>query len=262
MRVDGRQIAEDILEDVKKKVAGRDLMLSVVIVGNNPATESFVRIKKKKAKEVGILLNEIRFDNKATTEDLVKAIEIESKKEHAIIVQLPLPAHIDREKVLNTIPKELDVDVLRGKSKDAKILSPVVGAIKEILDRNAIDPKGKRVVVIGLGKLVGEPAVLWFKHDAGADVIAVDIHTKNIETYIKEADIILSGAGVPNLVTKDMVKEGVVLLDAGTSEDAGVLQGDISSGCETKASLYTPVPGGIGPVTVAVLLRNVIASAK
>jgi methylenetetrahydrofolate dehydrogenase (NADP+)/methenyltetrahydrofolate cyclohydrolase len=156
----------------------------------------------------------------------------------------------------------LDVDVLSEESNklfekgELDIFPPVTGAVAYILNKENIDLVGKKVVVVGLGALVGKPSLAWFKGKT-ADVIAVDKNTENISLYTKDADIILSGVGIPNLIKPQMVKDGVILLDAGTSEDSGELKGDISKECIGKAKLLTPVPGGIGPITVSVLLENV-----
>ena len=143
--------------------------------------------------------------------------------------------------------------------KDGKfdIMPPVVGAIAEILKRESVSVKDKNVVVIGKGALVGEPAAVWFKQQ-GARVVVLDRKTKNISMVTKDADIIVSGAGVPSLITADMLSDGVIFFDAGTSESGGVLKGDASPECALKCSIFTPVPGGIGPITIAVLLRNVV----
>lgn len=268
MIIDGKKIAEKIFSALKKDIVGKTVTLSVFIVGNNSATESFIRIKRRKADEVGIKLKEIRFDKNVEETHLIKSIKEEGKKRHTIVVQLPLPATMDRDRVLNSIPANLDVDVLSTESNllfekgELPILPPVVGAIDEILKKENVDVKGKKVVVLGLGALVGKPSVIWFKYQKGAEVIALDSKIEDTEIHTREADIIVSGVGIPNLITPDMIKDGVVLLDAGTSEEGGELKGDISLECAKKASIFTPVPGGIGPITVAVLFRNVIMESS
>ena len=132
--------------------------------------------------------------------------------------------------------------------------------IKAILESECITVEGKEVVIVGNGSLVGKPAAAWFRL-GGAHVDVADNETDNLPDVTKQADIIVCGAGVPGLITPEMIKEGVIILDAGTSEDSGKLRGDADPACADKASLYTPVPGGIGPITVAVLLRNVVDAA-
>jgi methylenetetrahydrofolate dehydrogenase (NADP+)/methenyltetrahydrofolate cyclohydrolase len=266
MLIDGRKIADEMLTEIKEQVKGKDLTLSVFVVGENPATESFIKIKKEKAREVGIKFKELRFNIDVLEEDLVEAIKEEAKEENSIIVQLPLPGAIDKSRVLNSIPPHLDVDVLSNESNKSfeagtlKSYPPVVGAISEILEREEVELENKKVVIVGRGLLVGKPAEAWFKSHKGADVVVLDSKVKNIEEYTKDSDIIVSGVGIPNLITREMIKGGAILLDAGTSEESNELRGDISLDCEEKAKFQTPVPGGIGPITVAVLFRNIVNS--
>ena len=181
-------------------------------------------------------------------------------------MQLALPEHIDTKAILDAVPVEKDIDVLSSKSRERfekgelDITPPVVGAIKEIVEREQVEFGGKNVVVVGKGSLVGGPAALWFKNK-GANVTVVDQDTNNITEVTQNADIIVSGAGVPGLITPDMIKEGMVLLDAGTSEQGGKLKGDADPACAEKASIFTPVPGGIGPITIATLLQNLVTRA-
>ncbi len=157
--------------------------------------------------------------------------------------------------MLKAVPPSHDIDVLNPLT--TTVLSPVVGAIKEILKLHEVPVFEKHVVVVGSGKLVGRPVAAWFM-EQGSSVSIVTRDTSDIVFYTKNADIIVLGAGSPRMLTPDMIKEGVVILDAGTSEDGGVLAGDADPACAEKASLFTPVPGGVGPITVAVLLRNVV----
>jgi len=136
-------------------------------------------------------------------------------------------------------------------------LPPVVGAIKELSKRQHVVFAGAKVVVVGEGRLVGKPAALWAKKQ-GAQVKVIHRNTERPEEILKTADIIISGAGDPGIIKPEMIKEGVVIFDAGTSEEGGVLKGDANPACADKATLFTPVPGGIGPITVAVLLRNLV----
>ena len=267
MTIDGRQIAEEIFEEIKQSIAGKEISLSVFIVGNDPATESFVRIKKQKAAEVGISLKEIRFGKDVTEEELTEAVQKEAGGNHPIVVQLPLPKHIQKRNVLDAIPEKLDVDVLSSESMmhfgtgKLDVFPPVIGAVKEVLERTSVDPKGKEIVVIGKGALVGLPAEMWFKQIPGTEVSVADSSTEDLGKLTKNADILLSGVGIPGLIQPNMIRDDSVLLDAGTSEAAGMLRGDIAPACAEKAAVYTPVPGGIGPITVAILLRNTMTKA-
>ena len=270
MTIDGIEIAQSIFDELKEQIrkSGKEITTSVFIVGNNSATESFVKIKKRKAEEVGIKLNEVRFDENVSEQELLDAIKEEGDLGRTIVVQLPLPNSIDKNRILNSIPPNLDVDVLSKKSNQLyeegklPILPPVMGAIKEILDRESINVEGKKIVIIGKGALVGKPVSLWFKSKKNTEVVMLDKSTTDLKPYTIDADIVVTGVGIPNLITRDMVKDEVILLDAGTSEESGQLKGDISKDCEDKASIFTPVPGGIGPITVAVLLRNIVKETE
>lgn len=191
-----------------------------------------------------------------------------SRDADVFIVQLPLPKGMDMKAVCDVIPLEKDADVLsdaarqkfaRGDS-DACV-PPVVGAIAEIFHTHGIELKEKRAVVIGRGFLVGAPAALWLAQQ-GATVTATNRSTQDFADILRDADIIVSGAGSPRLVTLDMLKRGVVLIDAGTSESGGEVVGDADPACAAKCSIFTPVPGGVGPLAVAKLFENVVTLAE
>lgn len=257
MIIDGKKIAESIYDDLRKRITlfSRAPRLTIITCSPRFETQKYLALKQKKATDVGIETRIIELTASHTTEDFLNEIENAVSESDGVIVQLPLPAHIDTDKLLMAIPSSHDIDGLNQKT-DTK-LSPVVGAIREILTREEISVMDTQVTVIGSGRLVGLPASQWFMSE-GAHVSVVTKDTNDIEYYTKNADIIVCGAGVPGLLTLDMVKEGVVILDAGTSEDGGVLKGDADPECATKAKIFTPVPGGIGPITIAVLLRNVV----
>lgn len=265
MTIDGRQITQELKEALKediKKYRGR-LCLSIFKSDHTLAGQKFVNIKKKFAQDIGISFKEHEVSESADTEVLKKMIEDVSSKSNGIIVQLPLPSHFDRDKILDSIPYCLDVDVLSKESlkkfKDGTlpILPPVIGAVKEILDRSEVDVRGKKVVIIGKGMLVGAPAAVWFERE-GASIEVVDSKTHDLAEKTHDADIIISGVGKPHMLAPDMLRQGVVLLDAGTSEMHGELTGDAHPSCADKCSIFTPVPGGIGPITVAILFKNLL----
>lgn len=183
----------------------------------------------------------------------------------AIIVQLPLPAGVNAKDVCDAIPPEKDADVLSDSARQKfargdtdALIPPVVGAIAEIFHAHAIDPRGKKAVIIGRGFLVGAPAAMWLAQQ-GAQVTVINRSTENFAEPLHDADIVVSGAGAPHLITPDMLKRGVLLIDAGTSESDGTIVGDIDPACAKLASLFTPVPGGIGPLAVACLFENAVA---
>ena len=256
MIVDGKALAEKIKQELKIKVQNKNLRLDVILVGYNIVSEKYVARKKKMGEELGVevVIHELLGDIAQT--DLEEEIEKlnNNEKINGIIVQLPLPGEIDEQKILNLISPDKDVDAL---SNEARVLSPTVGAIKEILERYDIDLKNKKTVVVGNGKLVGRPVSIWLTQE-GANVEVIDIDTKNPEAILREADIIVSGVGKPGLITPDKIKEGVVLIDAGTAESGGKLKGDADPACADNCSLFTPVPGGVGPLTVVMLFKNLL----
>ncbi len=259
--VNGKAIANNIYDAIREEIQHRSHapVLGILTCAPNFETEKYLALKKKKAGDVGIQTNVLKLDHDVTTDAVLEALATLVEGSDGIVVQLPLPAHIDTEAILMAVPTSHDVDALNPSTSG--VLSPVVGAIREILKVHEVPVFEKHVVVIGSGKLVGLPASRWFM-EQGSAVSVLTKDTVDISYYTKNADIIVSGAGVPNLVTPDMVKEGVVILDAGTSEDGGMLRGDVHESVSEKASLFTPVPGGIGPITIAILLRNVVELSR
>jgi methylenetetrahydrofolate dehydrogenase (NADP+)/methenyltetrahydrofolate cyclohydrolase len=258
----------EIQEGLIKKISGlvRKPFLAVLVVGDDSAMRSFVSIKKKFAQRVGVDFIVYEFDTKVSTQTLIEKIKSISTDNvtTSIIVQLPLPKSIDTEKVLSSIPKHLDADVLsEGSYRDFKqgdfLMPPVARAVLTVLDDTATDLINKSIVVVGMGKLVGIP-VCDSLYKKGLNVKTIDIDTSSIDRLdiLKNADIIISGTGSPSSITEYDIKEGVVLIDAGTSEQAGRLMGDIDPGCLSKASIITATPGGVGPLTVACLFQNVV----
>ncbi len=261
MKVDGKAIAERIYRELKEEVSNlsRAPRLGILTCAPTFETEKYLNLKERKAKEVGIETVRVTLDESATQDELLKKLAVLIRDTDGVVVQLPLPSPIDTETVLNAVPPSHDIDVLNPRTTE--ILSPVVGAIKEILKVHEVPVFEKHVVVVGSGKLVGKPTAAWFM-EQGASVSIVTRDTSDIAYYTQNADIIVLGAGSPRMLTTDMVKEGVVILDAGTSEDGGVLAGDADPACAEKASLITPVPGGIGPITIAILLRNCVELSR
>lgn len=260
MSIDGRSIAAEILARARtraEKLVRRPKVVALVGV-ETPATKSYLRIKAARAADAGCT-----FETRPYPSDFSDA--------DAVIIQLPLPVGIDATAALDSIPLGKDADVLSSASRalfkniDLRnqyfLLPPVVAAVSEVFVRNRIEPKGKKAVVVGTGFLVGEPVATWLKQQ-GADVTVVNSSTQNIATALRAADIIVSGAGVPKLIQPEMLKEGVVLIDAGTSESSGEIVGDADPACATKCSLFTPVPGGVGPIAVACLFENVVTLAE
>lgn len=209
----------------------------------------------------------IRMENEATADDLIHKVAL--PEADAVIVQLPLPPDMNERAVLDAIPLAADADVLSHaayerflKDEPGALLPPVVCAVAEILERAGVTVGGKRALVIGNGRLVGAPVQAWLARE-GAEVSVLtreDFDTKH--SALKEADIVVSGAGSPHLITPDLLTPGVVLIDAGTSESNGAIVGDFDPDCAEVASVFTPVPGGVGPVAVACLFKNVAELLK
>ncbi len=260
MNIDGRAIAESIyieLSERRQKIAGT-VSLGIVVASHDPVIESFVRIKSRAAARLNVELRRLDLLNQPTSADALAAIEQLAPNVGGIIVQLPLPVALDTERILAAIPPYLDVDGINPTvaDEDRIVLAPVADAIEEILKRSEIDAYGKKCVVVGAGKLVGVPAA-YLMHRLGADVSVVTLESGSL-SELKDADIVILGAGNPGFVKPEMLKEGVVLVDAGTSEQGGKVLGDADPACAEKAAVLTPVPGGIGPIAVAMIFKNLL----
>ncbi len=271
MIIEGKQIAEEIKESLKERLqnSGKKLAIGIVQVGEDEVSARFVRQKQKFAEDLGIEVNFYGFPLKVATAELSQKVSqiCREGKNNGVIVQLPLPSHINQRSVLDSIPGDKDVDVLsslaigRFVAGIENVLPPVAGAVKEILGRCGLDPSGKNAVVVGAGELVGKPSAVWLINH-GATVSVLRANSGDILKHIKEADIIVSGTGKPGLISLDMVKNGVTIIDAGTAVKDGCLVGDVDSAVEEKAFFFTPVPGGVGPLTVAMVFKNLVELNK
>lgn len=259
MIVDGRAIATEIYKEVTDLVSHLNVRphLTAFTCAPNFETKKYLNLKKRKAEEVGIGINVIELPETAHTKEVQDSVMQALAQTDGIVMQLPFPATIDIDSILRSIPASYDIDAIQYDGTSETILPPVVGAIKEISERYDILFAAQKVVIVGRGRLVGAPASIWAQKQ-GAQVTVLTRESKDIRTHIATADILILGAGVPGLVTADMIKEGVVIFDASTSEDQGELRGDADVSCAEKAHLLTPVPGGIGPITVAMLLKNLV----
>lgn len=261
MIIDGNALAADIYQSLKEVVAIRSGAphLTIFTCAPDKATQQYLALKKRKAAEVGIAVNVIEFPEGITTAEIEQSVQHAQMQTDGIVLQLPLPPHINTDTIVRAIPTSYDVDGMHFDGTSATMMSPVAAAIDHIAHVNDVMVATQQVVVVGNGRLVGAPATLWAQK-CGGHVTVINKETDEVErsAVIAHADILILGAGRPNLVTPDMVKDGVIIFDAGTSEDGGELRGDADPACAQKASLFTPVPGGIGPLTVALLLRNLI----
>ena len=256
MIVDGRAIAEDIYRELTPFFKSRGAKLGIVVVGENPVIESFVGIKTRAAGTLAIAMERIDVPERASQDQVLEAISRLAGATDAVIAQLPMPKTIDIDAVLSRIPKEKDVDALNPcvEEDDRPVQAPVALAVVEILRRSSVPIEGAKVVVVGEGRLVGKPTA-WLLATLGARVSVFSLDKGSIED-LKSADIIVSGAGKPGLIKPQHIKKGAALIDAGTSEQGKKVVGDIDPACETLASVFTPVPGGVGPVAVAMIFRN------
>lgn len=264
MIFDGKRFAEELTRELSRRVKTlpRAPSLGVCMVGDNPVSKRYIGLKKKMAERAGVDVVVHHFPGDITPDELEKNIKETVAMYDGYIIQLPLPVQIDTSAMLDLIPIEKDADMLSSLSMRAyyadatDLLPPVIGVFAEIIKRHGVPVKGQRVVVVGYGKLVGKPAEHWFKKQ-GAYVTVID-QGDDLRSAAKDADIIALGAGSPGLLKLDMIKDGAVVLDAGTSEDSGALKGDADPLVAEKAALFTPVPGGIGPITVVMLLKNLL----
>lgn len=258
--VDGKQIATEIAASVTAAVALAETPVRLVVIACAPnfETQKYLALKQKRAEALGITLMVNTLPSTADTAAVVAAIHTAVPAVNGVVVQLPLPPHIDTAAVLAAVPVTHDVDAFTYQgAKDALVLPPVVAAIAEIARQTGVTWAGKNVVVFGSGRLVGTPAA-FFARAMGARVTVLTEASLDATAVAQAADIIILGVGQPNLLTPDMVKEGVVVFDAGASEDGGLLVGDAAPTVAEKASVFTPVPGGIGPITIAVLFQNLL----
>lgn len=283
----GTELAEKMREEMKKEIAflkeKQNLVpgLAVILVGDNPASISYVRGKEKACAEVGIMSREYKFDADFGEGELLKLIDQLNNEDsiHGILVQLPLPEHINEERVLYAISPEKDVDgfhpVNVGKLMiGAECFLPCTPhGIQQLLLRNGTEISGRHVVIVGRSNIVGKPlAMILVQKKPGANATVTICHTgtKNMGDYTRQADILIVAAGRPHTITADMVKEGAVVIDVGvnriedpTKKSGFKLIGDVEfDEVSKKASAISPVPGGVGPMTITMLLHNTILAAK
>jgi len=273
MIIDGKAIAQTILERLEIEVANlpfRPVFIDCV-VGDDPVSLSYVRIKGKTAEKLGLEFKIAQYPATISTEALID--ELTTLQSDArlcgLIVQLPVPDHIDKQAVIDAIKPELDVDCIGTTnmqtfySNNAQHMTPpTAGAIIELLSSLDMPFEGKSIIVVGQGELVGRPVTQMLRAQ-GLEVHTADESTTNLAELLTGADIVISATGQPNLITGSMIKVGSVIIDAGTTESNGGIVGDVEfSSVEPKASHISPVPGGVGPVTVAKLLENVALIAR
>jgi len=277
-----KAIRQELAQEIAELKAKHNVVpgLVTILVGSDPASQSYVTAKNKTAKELGINSEQITLPADTPEAELLTLVEKCNKdpKVNGILVQLPLPKHINEAKVLYTIDPNKDVDgfhpVNVGKMMlgEQCFLPCTPHGILELLVRGGVETKGAEVVVIGRSNIVGKPIanLMLQKRPAGdATVTICHTRTKDMAAHTKRADIIIAAVGVPKLVTADMVKEGVAIIDVGvnrigmTESGKAILAGDVDfDSVKEKASCITPVPGGVGPMTITMLMKNTVQSAK
>jgi len=275
--LDGRLVANTVLDSVTQDVAelqqqGVTPKLAVVLVGDNPASASYVRQKAKACDKTGIEYEHIALDASITTEALIAEVETLDDREdiHGILVQLPLPDHVDVPLVLRAVKPGKDVDGFHAYNLGKMVLSTefehlvpcTPKGVLRILDHYDIPVKGKEVVVVGHSNIVGKPMSIMLLN-RNATVTTCHIDTQDLAFHTRRADILIVAVGKAGLITADMVKPGAVVVDVGINRVEGKLVGDVDfTPVSEVASHLTPVPGGVGPMTVACLMENVVTAAK
>ncbi len=284
--IDGKQVAADMRAELKEEVAklkeqGIVPGLGVILVGEDPASQSYVRAKERACEEMGIYSDDNRLPADTTQQDLIALINRMNTdpKINGILVQLPLPKHLDESEVLLAINPDKDVDGFHptniGKmvAGQAAFLPCTPHGVIQLLQRSGVKIEGSHTVIVGRSNIVGKPVanMLIQKNKSGnATVTVCHTRTADLAYHTRQADIIIAAAGRPNTITADMVKDGVVVIDVGvnrvedkTAKKGYRLVGDVDfEAVKEKASLITPVPGGVGPMTITMLLYNTVESAK
>ena len=273
--IDGKVISAAVKERVKKGVAelnkkGITVGLAVIIVGEDPASKIYVANKKKACEALGIISEEYALPESTTEEELLALVdELNRKKSiNGILCQLPLPRHLDEKLIINSILPEKDVDAFHPANVgrimigDYDFVPCTPAGIMEMLAYENINPEGKSCVVIGRSNIVGKPMAILLLHKNGT-VTVCHSKTKNLKEICSKADILVAAVGKAKFVTADMVKEGAVVIDVGMNRVDGKLYGDVDyEAVKEKASAITPVPGGVGPMTIAMLMQNTLTAAK
>src|SRR3989338_5818897 len=272
MLINGKQMAGETLAKLREEIASKKLNLKMAAVLACPegveglALKRFVELKEKAAKSIGVGFKSYFFDESISEAELVKEVEkISADKEiDGVFIELPLPKHINAQNILDAIPAGKDLDVLARLNQDKffsgdfLILPPAVESVKMVLDKYSIDLRGKKIAVFGYGFLVGKPVSFWLDKQ-GAKTSVIRSKTENPGGISVEADIIISGVGKPGLIGGNMVKEGAVIIDFGYGNKDGKMVGDVDfDSVSSKASLITPVPGGMGPILITAVLSNLV----
>jgi methylenetetrahydrofolate dehydrogenase (NADP+)/methenyltetrahydrofolate cyclohydrolase len=260
MIIDGKKIAEEIVQELSQNRNDfpPKLCLGVLMGEEDAASQSFVKIKERVADKLQVVVIRELVSENTNDEQALRALARLVESCAGVIVQMPLPPQIDLNAILEALPAEKDVDAITENQRVVR--APVAEAASEVFARAGVAAAGKQAVVVGAGKLVGAP-VAELLRELGADVSVITQNQGSL-LDLKNADIVVLGAGDPEFVKPEMLKEGVVLIDAGTSEASGRVVGDADPKCAEVASVFTPVPGGMGPIAVAMIFKNFFILAK
>jgi methylenetetrahydrofolate dehydrogenase (NADP+)/methenyltetrahydrofolate cyclohydrolase len=268
--IKGKPIAERIRAEVAEEVrAIGHIGLVTVLVGDDPASEVYIRLKHRAALEAGFDARDVRLPAEISEDDLLRQVETLNSDDgiDAILVQLPLPDHIDEARILRAIAPAKDVDGLNPFNAGQLFLGrpTLVGAtpvgVMEMLREHRVEVDGARAVVIGRSDIVGKP-LAHLLLQANATVTVCHSHTKDLPRHTLDADILIAAVGVPTMVSPDMVKAGAVVIDVGINRTEAGIVGDVDPGAADVAAFMTPVPGGVGPMTIACLLQNAVRCAR
>lgn len=274
--IDGKHISSLVKSRIKKEVEelkseGKTVGLAVVLVGDDPASKIYVNNKKKACEALGILSEEYLLPENTKQGDLLDLVNTLNAKKtiHGILVQLPLPAHIDETIIINAIDPQKDVDAFHPQNVGKIMIGNYdflpctpAGCI-ELIHSTGVDIKGKECVVVGRSNIVGKPMAMLLLHNHGTVTICHS-RTRDLQEVCKRADILVAAVGVTKMITKDMVKPGAVVIDVGMNRDENdKLCGDVDyDNVKDTAGYITPVPGGVGPMTIAMLMQNTLTAAK
>ena len=277
IKIDGKVFSQTVLEKIReehsqlKEKYGKPAGLAVVIVGNNPASQVYVKNKIRACENVGFYSENIELDENISEKELLQEINKLNKNDriNGILVQLPLPAHINELKIIDSISPEKDVDGFHVSNIGKMVIGDETGflsctpyGIMQLLEEYKIEIAGKDAVIIGRSNIVGKPMALMLIQK-GATVQICNSRTKDLRKKLNKADIIIVAAGVPKLLKKEDVKEGAVVIDVGINRVDGKICGDVDyEEVAEKTSYITPVPGGVGPMTIASLIKNTFKSYK
>ncbi len=254
--IDGKKIAAEWRAELTGKRPSKwPVNLHLIQVGEDPVTLTCIKQKVVTGGKLGVNVVTEKYPENISATDLESEVARISDRPSVdgVVVQLPLNQIADDRPILDAVCPEKDPDAL-GRASKAR--SPVVLAVNEVFCRAGVDHRAGRVLVIGQGRLVGSPVTYWLREELGLAVDVADEYTKDLRSLTQKADVIISGAGSPGLIKPEMVKDGVGLIDVGTTEVKGTLQGDIDPACFSKASWATPVPGGVGPIMITMLFVN------